>query len=277
MTSFRLFFLLFVSTSSFAIQLSGTVVNSSSRVPIPYVNIGVPEKGVGTISDDNGRFKISIDNGLVGDSIRFSCIGYKPTFFTVKKLLTLNAPIVIELMANNTLLREVVINAKKLKHGKVGSNTTAKFLISGLGIGDLGGEVGTRLRLKSRTIFIDSLHFFIAANSFDTVVFRLNIYPLKGAFPKSNVLKRNIIIPIIGKKKGWIHVDLDEDGLCLRDDFIATLELVAYSQQKKGGVYFSQSPPYLAPMYYRNKSQDVVKRFKGGPMGIYFDYYYDSR
>lgn len=64
-------FLCFSQKSSF----QGKVIDEKTKEAIPFVNIGVENKPLGTITDDRGFFSISnirTDNNLV-----FSCIGYK--------------------------------------------------------------------------------------------------------------------------------------------------------------------------------------------------------
>src|SRR5690554_2584923 len=64
-------FLCFSQKSSF----QGRVIDEKTKEAIPFVNIGVENKPLGTITDNRGFFSISnirTDNNLV-----FSCIGYK--------------------------------------------------------------------------------------------------------------------------------------------------------------------------------------------------------
>ncbi len=56
-------------------SFQGKVIDEKTKEAIPFVNIGVEGKPLGTITDDRGFFSISnikTDNNLV-----FSCIGYK--------------------------------------------------------------------------------------------------------------------------------------------------------------------------------------------------------
>jgi len=45
-------------------------------------------------------------------------------------------------------------------------------------------------------------------SNFDTVQFRINVYSLKKGEIGDNLLKDNIIVTLVGKKKGWVEVDL---------------------------------------------------------------------
>lgn len=260
-----------LTTTTLAFPVHGVVSDSDSR-PLAYVNIGISQKGIGTVTDELGVFSLHVPNELRNDTLQFSMIGYE----TKKISLTLYdpySPWVIQLTETSKVLEEIVVRSSGQKRIQLGRKTTGKFLISGLGTGDLGGEVGTRIAMKPDRVTLDSLHFFLVQNSFDTVKLRLNLYPEKGEFPKPSFVQKNIIVTIIGRKKGWISADLSGFNIACNEDFIACLELVDYSRKRKGAVYFSQAPPYTGPMYYRNKSMDRVMRYRGGPMGIYFTAY----
>jgi hypothetical protein len=38
----------------------GVVKDAKTGVPLPYVNVGIVNKGVGTVTDNAGRFKINL-------------------------------------------------------------------------------------------------------------------------------------------------------------------------------------------------------------------------
>ncbi|XOV92108.1 MAG: carboxypeptidase-like regulatory domain-containing protein [Bacteroidota bacterium] len=59
------------------ISISGRIIDHQTNNPIPYVNIGVLDSYVGTSSDDQGKFQLSIPNKLRNSQIIFSSIGYK--------------------------------------------------------------------------------------------------------------------------------------------------------------------------------------------------------
>jgi len=264
-------FLLGVAQPIIGAPVSGIVV-SEKMEPIPFVNIGIPAKGVGTVAAEDGTFALSIPDELLDDTICFSSIGFLPVGRAARELLAIGVAKVV-LKERVTELQGVVVRGTRDKKLTLGSKTKARFLMSSLGTGDLGGEVGTLIHIKRKRVILDSLHFFLIRNTFDTVKLRLNLYAVEGPFPKPSLTVRNIIITVTGKKQGLISESIAHARLELSDNFIATLELVTYSNKRKGVLIFSQAPPYTAPMYYRNKSLDKVKRFMGGPMGIYFSAY----
>ena len=90
------------------IQLSGVVIgdDSTSVSGLPGVHIYVPKAGRGTTTNHVGFFSLPV---LVGDSIVVSSVGYHRQHFIVPD----NAPeyqtIVITMVTDATLLRELVV------------------------------------------------------------------------------------------------------------------------------------------------------------------------
>ena len=58
------------------IRLTGTVINSRNRNPIPFANVFVPFESIGTITNSDGKFELVFLREHLPDSIMFSCIGY---------------------------------------------------------------------------------------------------------------------------------------------------------------------------------------------------------
>jgi len=119
------------------------------------------------------------------------------------------------------------------------------------------------------TSFVNEVGFFIVHNTFDTLSLRVNFYSVRRGLPAEKIQSRQIISTVTGRNTGFVKVDMTEMPVIVWDDFIITLELVGCTPAEKGSVYFSQAPPYLKSMYYRETSFDKVKRYRGGPMGIY--------
>ncbi len=72
-------------------SLQSTILDFNTREPIPFVNIGILGKNIGTVSDANGQFTLDIPQAemVPSDTLRFSSIGYQSLDFLVKDLATL--------------------------------------------------------------------------------------------------------------------------------------------------------------------------------------------
>src|SRR6187455_2270243 len=64
---------------------SGIVKDSVSSKPLSYVNIGIVNKDVGTVSDKDGKFSITIDEKFNNDSLRISIVGYETRIFKISE------------------------------------------------------------------------------------------------------------------------------------------------------------------------------------------------
>ena len=68
--------LLFVSATSQTI-VNGKLKDGVSQKPIFLANIGIPNRIIGTLSNDSGEFKIVIPDSLKEEKLKISVIGYE--------------------------------------------------------------------------------------------------------------------------------------------------------------------------------------------------------
>jgi hypothetical protein len=120
--------LLLISQFTFS-QIKGVVKDSLTGNPIPYVNIWVENKNIGTTSEEDGSFSID----LKSDSILFfSALGYETKRLSSIKEMVVLKPKIFE-------LNEVRIENPKFKEEiEVGNYETSGFRI---GIGNINSAV----------------------------------------------------------------------------------------------------------------------------------------
>ena len=110
------FILFFLFTNSFIPQentnVSGTILNSSTNLPLENVNIVNLNKVIGTATSKEGRFEI---NAAVNDTLHFSYLGYKSIKVRVTNdWIKFGTNTVIELTELALALEEVVVYEMKL-------------------------------------------------------------------------------------------------------------------------------------------------------------------
>ncbi len=91
------------------VQFSGMVLDGTDAelIPVPFTNVIVKGKGRGTYSDFNGFFSIVVEKG---DTIEFSAVGYKTTYFGIPTNLDDNRYSLVQLMTRDTInLPETVV------------------------------------------------------------------------------------------------------------------------------------------------------------------------
>jgi hypothetical protein len=212
----------------------GQVVDALSGNPIPFVNIGVVGRGIGTVSHEDGRFLLEFRPGEVdaGDILRISSLGYTPREIPLARLDTRKKVFVFRLEPEPISLSEVVVSSAELM--EVEEEHGYPDLI-GKGIGywkdsvALGGELASAIRMRKGLYRLNSLYFHILENPSDSVQLRINFYSSNrnSGIPGENLNKsgKNILHTV---KAGTIFsvIDLKPYDLWVRDDFIVSLELL---------------------------------------------------
>lgn len=89
------------------LQFSGVFLDSDSLIPVPWVNIEVINRNEGTTTDYNGTFSFVAH---AGDTVRFTCIGYKPFQCIIPDSLTTKRFTLVQLFSRDPhYLPEAVI------------------------------------------------------------------------------------------------------------------------------------------------------------------------
>ena len=217
-----LFLLLFLVNIAFSqITIKGVVMDSATDLPIPYVNIGIQKLGLGTVSDQDGKYKISTENEQ--DQVMFSSIGYEVRTIPAEDLIQ-NAT--VELVPKKYAMREVEITASKLesKEEIFGVKNKNRGLSIGFGSRQLGTEVGALIQIKQPT-YVKNANFVLNHAKGDSLLFRVNIYDYKDDQPGEKILKEDLFIRT-KQRKGVISIDLTSYNLILENDVMLSLEWI---------------------------------------------------
>ena len=103
---------LWIWTLGLYAQIHGVVIDSDTGDPIPYLNIYYDGKGVGTITDIDGKYSIPYHEGW--NKLTFSMVGYTRQDITVSSKTTeLNVS-----MKSELVLDEVVVKPRKEKYSR---------------------------------------------------------------------------------------------------------------------------------------------------------------
>jgi len=239
-------------------NLSGIVINEDNKKPIEYVNIGIINKDIGTVSDLEGKYSISIDSQFQKDTIMFSKIGYFPKKMKVKNL---KSNTKITLKEKDYLLEKVTIKPNLFEEKTLGVTTKTKLIAAGFKDNRLGYECGILMKTKKPTL-LKEVNINISQCTYDTIYFRLNIYKEKGRKNFTNILKKPIYVKRSGDSiKESINVDLQSKNILVDNDFLVTLEHI--KDLDEGGLYFCAG--LFNKTYYRKTSQG---EWETKPVGI---------
>lgn len=219
----------------FGQNISGILINTKSKQPIEFANIGIIGKNVGTVSDVNGKFNFFVDAQYDNDTIQFSIIGYKPIQIKVSDLRKKNDNVLL-LEEKTYALTEVIVKPKIFKQQTIGVTTKNKKIAAGFKDNLLGYECGILMKVK-KTAFIKKVNINIASCSYDTIFYRLNIYKVCKKMHFENILKEPIYVTMPKESvKDEVSIDLESRNIVVNGDFLVTLEHV--KNLKDGHLYF---------------------------------------
>jgi hypothetical protein len=206
---------------------SGSVTDASTNEPVPYVNIGIVKKGIGTVTDENGKFTLELAETYLHDTLRISMIGYQTRNFLVEDLQK-NFPtgnVNISLSQVATELKGVVVKPNKIKYAVLGNDFHSTKIGAGFQSNKLGSEIGIIMRIKKAPSYVDRVNFHIAQNKYDSAIWRVNIYMLEDGKPGENMLKQPIYLKSF-KSNEDLSVDLAPYLIEVNGDFVVALELI---------------------------------------------------
>ncbi|MCC8408128.1 carboxypeptidase-like regulatory domain-containing protein [Mucilaginibacter sp. UR6-1] len=246
----------------YAQVIEGTVADAKTGQPLPYVNIGIAGKATGTVTDDNGRYKIDL-KGNTNDTVKISMIGYQPKLLLSSVFSANYQGKAIQLEPDNIKLKEVTVKPKKWKTATLGNTTKSKSSNSGFSSSRLGHELGRIIKIKGSPTFIKRFNASISSGPVDSVKMRLNFYSIKNGIPDQVLQHQNIFVTV-RKNDEQISIDLEPYNIYVEDDFLVSLEWI---QSARGGVMFSSS--FLSgPFIWRETSQARWERVGVGGLGF---------
>lgn len=251
--------------------LSGRVTDAKTGNGVMFVNIGVLNKGIGTVSDENGNYSLQLNLSAANDTVKFSCIGYDDFIITVANL---NAQAgLVKLSPKPTILNTVVIKPKFVKKLELGVNSTTDQVTGGFMSNDLGSELATLLPYnKKKPAHLKKVFISISESGYDSVFFRLNVYKVKKGFPGDNMLQQPIYIKS-AIKNGVIAVDLSAYDISFTEPVAVSIEWLKDLGQ--GQLYFS-CKLFKGQSFARKTSQAAWEKIPVG-VGIWANVDYEYK
>lgn len=253
-----------IANTLFSQELSGFIKDKKQN-GIPYVNLGIPAKAFGIITDENGAFKFKVTSEKDTDTLQITSIGYYPVVMSIadfKKSCSQNTPIILteevyqlqtttvrpdeyetKVLGTTSVADLECVNLSGLKQKDTAS--VRRYKEKGLSEKSAGIEIGNKISIKKgQQTFIDKIQFKACLGENDTAVFRINIYSegktikrvitpigMVKVINSNNELKEPIIIKSIGKTQ--VHeIDVSKQNIEVTDDFIIALECIYASNSQ---------------------------------------------
>jgi hypothetical protein len=260
-------------------DFKGKLIDAKSKEPLPYVNIGIVDKGVGTVSDEEGIFHLTLNKEVIAedDVILFSSLGYGQKEIPVSEaVFVYNEYPEILLTPSDIELSEVVVTNDQLvpitEYVGYQNNGNSSFGYWRDNIA-LGGELATKITAKKGPRQLNALEFEVWENPSDSVLVRINIYADDGPLgrPKTNLNQSNKnIITTLQKGRGFVDVDLEPYGIYVEDDFYVSLELLKVYGEAELGLVIAASNGDDGS-YRKYASQDKWERLSDINMAYYVE------
>ena len=256
--------LLLIPGLTFSQTQKGRVLSSETKSGIGFVNVGIINKNIGTVTDINGDFSIPLDADYDNDSIRFSMIGYESKTFLVSHFKE-NSQNPIYLTPRSYSLQEVKVTYHKAKKIRLGSPVTSDELRSGFAYNDLGSELGIKIHVKGQVKLTD-LNLNVAICTYDSVTYRLNIYQSANQTEYKNILTRPVYISFTKDKINNVLIfDLSKYSIIIEGNVLITLEL--YKNLGQGRLLFRTE--FFTGTTYHKKTSEGSWTESAGKIGMY--------
>ena len=227
--------------------------------------MGLHGYNLGTVSDNDGNFLITIPDSLRNHRLVFSHVSYEP-FTAVVSELEERSPLVVILQEKTFDMHSVVVRPK----GKMVNLNSRGIRIPGMNVTyafnlfvtlDNIGQMFD-LRQKSR---INEMHLDITQNTFDELILRLVLYQVEQA-NGSMIFSALTPVPLYiypekNDDKQHFQWDISEYGIETEGTVYASIELVKRSSE--GQIRF---PAYSkSSKWFVNFQSGISKEF---PVGI---------
>lgn len=199
----------------------GMVVDAQSLDPISFANIGVIESGTGTVSDEAGRFTITVPSD--DTEITLSSIGFETTTVYASEL-AIEGTIRMRPVAYTMKMVEIAATRLSDKDVQLGVKNKDRGMAVGFGNTQLGTEIGSVIHVKKPT-YIKNANFVLNHAKGDSMLFRVNIYDYSTGTAGQKLLPNDILIRE-KQRKGVITVNLEAYSLVLDGDVLLTLEWI---------------------------------------------------
>ena len=244
----------------------GQVIDAATKEPLPYVNIGLLNKNIGTVSDETGYFELEVNTEQNSrDTLRFSMIGFETKSYTLNDFINQNE-IEVYLTEKSTALDEVILSSKRKKYQTkiLGNKTTSKALYAAFTSNKLGNEMGFIVRARKHPMILKKFNISLVENDYGPIKFRLNIYDVLNGLPNKTLLKDNIFIET-EESSGSVSLDLTPYEIILDQDFFIAIEWI--EDLGPGKLYFSGGF-FGAPLFAREVSQGTWEKIGTASVGM---------
>ena len=247
-------------------SILGQIIDADSQQPLPYVNVGLVDLNLGTVSDEEGFFEFEVSDGLDTNALlRFSMIGYQTIEHSLKDYNEQDL-FFIPMAEETTALDEVVVSTKRTKFEIkiLGNKTTSDIIYAAFTTNRLGNEMGYVVRQRKRPMILKKFNISIVQNDYYPLRFRLNFYAVENGMPSKTLLNQNILIET-DLESGIVTKDLSSYEIVIDQDFFVAIEWI--EDLGAGNLFFSGGF-FGSPLIAREVSQGTWTKVGTASVGM---------
>lgn len=205
--------------------VTGRVLDYNSKLPLAYVNIGIPGQPVGTLSNLDGTFSLRVPASYQKDSLLFTSLGYTAHWLPIQGFTTNS---IVYLQQRLIQLQAVTVFSKK--KGKIydlgnklsdNSFTCSDSATAGAAMALLIENKFPHFHRNLKNPFLlQKAALLIGGNSLAEFKLRVRILAWDSltGLPGQDLLTKNVIITSSLQREGWIEVDLSAYDLYIQQN-----------------------------------------------------------
>jgi hypothetical protein len=212
-------FLLFLSCFDCfpQIKVTGTLIDSLSKIPIQYSRITFGDPNNVVLSDKNGSFEISF---IQAGNLEIRNLQYEPKEYQINQNTNLGSvlftkqvymlplfsysPVITNLKAGEYNKKPIIKGIKKRNHIRTKASMILSLYVNPPSI-------------KDKTLYIDTLNYYIYDSSADGCPFRVQVYEAiqnsDGTISHGKPFILENIILSFPNFEGWVKVDIKKYGI----------------------------------------------------------------
>ena len=239
--------------------ITGVVYDAESKAPLSYVNIGIRNKNIGTVSRANGTFSIEIPAQNEEDTLTFSMVGYLEMNAVIKNIIAANQKSFL-LAVKATELSTVTVTARALTEKKFGiknDKALIHFTDGSTNQNDIF-EIAQLIRFGTTRSKVTSVNLLINQSRKDSATFRINFYRFNGSEPAERIVEKSIV-QTVQIDKGWLKFHLSDSNIYMQGNFVAAIEFIPTIQQSNP-ISYEVKLGGPAKSFVRSSSQGLWRR-----------------
>lgn len=247
-------------------KLINGVVKDAQQRPVSYCSIGIRNKNIATVADENGRFKLFIPESVSGHNLIFSAVGFVDKQLSPKEISMLKDGEAITLKEKIFEIPELVIKGTKLKDKTVGQQSRPMITFSKMFDQNVPSvEQGNIFEIYNQSLLKAYNFYIIPSSKFTAITLKLNLYAVKNNLPDTSLLRQNITYR--ATTTGWQHIDLSPYQLSFNglNKVAVTLQLVAHQVDSANNFIFgiSAKKTLSKDLLFRYQSQGTWESYAG--------------